>query len=63
MRAARLNLLEKSCYKFPAAGRPSDGKQEDDRGHDEVALIRVLRWASAGLGLVVRAAQPAKRFP
>lgn len=53
----QLNLLEKRCYKSSAAARPSDGVQEDNRGHNEVAIVRrVLRRASAGLELVVRAA-------
>lgn len=52
----QLDLLEKSCYKSSAAAGPSDGVQEDDGGHNEEAIVRVLRRASAALGLVVRTA-------
>lgn len=52
----QLDLLKKSCYKSSAAARPSDGVQEDDGRHNKVAVVRVLRRASAALGLIVRTA-------
>lgn len=50
-------LLEKGCYQFPAATRPPDGIYEDDRAHNKVAFVDVLRWASVGFRLIMRTTQ------